>query len=460
MTAQPLQSPMPLLPRQEQDAFADALAAAGTRRLVGSVVDMAGVARAKTVSISRAQAFHSGGLGASPTWNVFCIDNTVAVTDRLGVVGDLRLRADLRAARILTNGYAWAPAEMFDQHGRPWPGCARGHLRSVQARAQADGLSALVGNELEFVVTAADRTRLPGDLWQAYGLGPTFTYEAFLADLAAALDEADLKVEQLHAEAADYQFELSLAPAPPLEAADSVVLARLVIGRVARRHGLLVSFSPLPFPGAAGNGAHQHLSLSRDRVPLLSGGDGPHGLTADGAAAVAGIVAGLPETLAVFAGSVLSAHRLQPGRWSGAFACWGLENREAAVRFCAATPGNPHGANVELKCVDPSGNPYLTVGTMLGLALHGLAERTPLPPEVTRDPALLDPAAAAAASVVPLAETQADMLAALRSSALAERLLGSDIFDALLAVREHEAKTYDGVAVEELARRFRYAWSF
>jgi len=161
----------------------------------------------------------------------------------------------------------------------------------------------------------------------------------------------------------------------------------------------------------------------------------------------------------VFAGSVLSAHRLQPGRWSGAFACWGLENREAAVRFCAATPGNPHGANIELKCVDPSGNPYLTVATMLGLTLHGLAERTPLPAEVTRDPALLDPAEAAAAGVVPLAETQADMLVALRASALAERLLGPDILDALFTVREHEVNTCHGVAVEELTRRFRYAWS-
>ena len=54
-----------------------------------------------------------------------------------------------------------------------------------------------------------------------------------------------------------------------------------------------------------------------------------------------------PNPSPVYAGSVLSALRLKPGNWAGAAACWGLENREAAVRFIAATPGSPHGANAE-----------------------------------------------------------------------------------------------------------------
>ena len=39
-------------------------------------------------------------------------------------------------------------------------------------------------------------------------------------------------------------------------AIDSVIRARIVIGRAAARHGLRISFSPVPFDGAAGNGAH------------------------------------------------------------------------------------------------------------------------------------------------------------------------------------------------------------
>ena len=450
---------LPVLPAAALAERVESLVAGGTRLLVGSVVDMAGVARAKGVPVDRSAAFHRTGVGASPTWNVFCIDNAVSVTERLSVVGDLRLRADLDAARQLGDGITWAPAEMFDQQGRPWPGCARGRLRQAQAALAADGLDALVGHELEFVLTSADGTPHPSTRWQAYGLGALLGDRTFVTELEAELRAVGVPVEQLHAEYADYQFEVSLAPRPPLEAADHVVLARLVICTVARRHGQLVSFSPLPLAGGAGNGAHQHLSLTRQGQPLLSGGTGPHGLTADGAAAVAGIVTGLPETLAVFAGSVLSSLRLQPGHWSGAFACWGLENREAAVRLCAATPGNPQGANVELKCIDPSSNPYLTSAALLGLAHHGIREQLALPAEVTVDPAGLDPDSARSARAVRLADNQTEALDLLAASPLADALVGPDILDALLAVRRHEARTYAGHSADDLTDRFRFAWS-
>jgi glutamine synthetase len=237
------------------------------------------------------------------------------------------------------------------------------------------------------------------------------------------------------------------------------VLARVIAGRVARRHDVAVSFSPLPFAGGSGNGAHQHLSLTLGGAPLLSGGAGPYGLTDDGGAAIGGVVAGLPELLAVFAGSVLSPLRLQPGHWSGAFACWGLENREAAVRLCGATRGNPRGASVELKCIDPSANPYLAAAAFLGLVLEGLADDTPLPPEVTVDPAALTPEEAERTGTVRLPADQPAALAALGGSALARRLLGEEILEALTAVRRHEHDTYCGEDVEAVTEKLRYAWS-
>jgi glutamine synthetase len=256
----------------------------------------------------------------------------------------------------------------------------------------------------------------------------------------------------VHAEFGTGQFEVSLSPSAPLESADRVVLARLVIGRVVRAHGLLASFSPLPFGGGAGNGAHVHLSLERAGLPLLSGGQGPHGLTREGAAMLGGIVAGLPETVALLAGSVLSFARLVPGSWAGAYACWGLENREAAVRLLAATRGNPHGANVEVKCGDPAANVYLATAAVLGLAVRGVARGAELPPEVRVDPST-DP------SAVRLPVDQGAALDALAASALARDIVGDDILDATLAVRRHEQTTYGELPVPALADRFRFAWT-
>lgn len=445
---------MPVLPDEDLAAAQTRLTDAGVRLLTGSVVDPAGVIRAKHVPVHRARAFHSGGMGASPSWNVFCVDNAIAFTPRFGVVGDLRLRADLTALHVLGDGLAWAPAEIFDQDGDPVPVCTRGLLRRTVAGLAARGFGARLGCELEMVLVP--RT---GAGWSAYGLGAVLDAEPFVLDLLADAERAGLPIEQVHAEYGDSQFEVSLSPTDPITAADHAVLARVIAGRAARRHGLAVSFSPLPFAGGSGNGAHQHLSLFRDGAPLLSGGTGPHGLTGEGGAAIGGVVAGLPELTAVFAGSVLSPHRLQPGHWSGAFACWGLENREAAVRLCAATRGNPHGASVELKCIDPSANPYLAAAVFLGLALEGITAGTPLPPEVTVDPAALTPQEATRTRAVRLPADQATALAALEASPLARRLLGEEVLEALTAVRHHERDSYGGEDVEAVTEKLRYAWS-
>ena len=252
---------------------------------------------------------------------------------------------------------------------------------------------------------------------------------------------------------------MSLAPASPVAAADQLVLARMMIGRVARRHGIRVSLSPVPFMGSVGSGAHQHFSLIRQGSPLFSGGHGPHGLSVEGAAAIGGVVAGLPEAQLVFCGSIVSGLRMQPGNWSGAHACWGTENREAAVRFLPATHGNQHGANVEVKVVDPSANPYLATAAILGLALDGIERQAALPPEITVDPQTLTDDQRHQAGVVILTDQQADAIAALDGSSLMRGILGAPVVDAMVAVRRYEHDNYATRTPEELADTFRMAWS-
>lgn len=432
-----------------------ALAQRGVRLVLGTAVDMAGVTRAKAVPLDRLGAFVEVGMGASPSWNVFCVDFGIAFTPELGVVGDLRLRIDPDRLAVVDEGIAWAPGDFGEQDGRPFPGCARSRLRDVVDRVRGAGLEPLTGPELEFVLLDPDGGARSGTAWQGYGVRTALEAGSFLTDVEATFAAAGLPVEQLHAEYGANQFELSLAPADPLLTADRTVLARILLGRCAARHGLAVSFSPVPFVGGVGNGAHLHLSLADRDGPLFGGGRGPHGLTAAGAAAVAGIVAGLPDLQAVFAGSVLSPLRLQPGRWAGAFACWGLENREAAVRLCADTPGNPHGASVELKCIDPSANPYLAGAALLGLAIDGIARERALPTEVRVDPATLP----GAEQPPGLAGTQAAALDAFAASDLAREILGDAVVDATLAVRRYEVTTFADADPEAVAAVCRLAFS-
>jgi glutamine synthetase len=237
------------------------------------------------------------------------------------------------------------------------------------------------------------------------------------------------------------------------------VLSRIIIGRVARRYGLRVSWSPVPWADSVGSGAHQHVSLTGADGPLFASSGGPRGMTAAGEHALAGVLRGLPEAQAVLCGSIVSGLRLRPGNWAGAFACWGTENREAALRFVSDGPANPDGGNVEVKVVDPSANPYLASAAILGLALDGINDKAPLPTEVTVDPAALSDADHDRFGIVRLPQAQSESLAALDGSVRVRAILGDAAVDALVAVRRWEHDHYADLSAEQLTDKFRMAWS-
>ncbi|MBB2992681.1 glutamine synthetase [Mycolicibacterium iranicum] len=436
------------------------LEADGVATLIGTVVNPAGLIHAKTVPLRRMGSFADPGLGASPVWHGFTIDQSgIAFGENIGVVGDQRIRIDLSGLRILGDGFAWAPGSFFDQDGTPDPRCARGTLQRVQDRLSGAGIDALVGHELEFVLVGPDGAQLPAHLWAQYGLAGVLEHEGFVRDVTAAATASGVAIEQFHPEYGAHQFEISLAPQPAVVAADQVILMRIIVSRAARRHGMRVSLSPVPFAGAVGSGAHQHFSLTRHGVPLFSGADGPAGMTAEGAAAVAGVLSGLQDAQGVLSGSILSGLRMQPGHWSGAYACWGTENREAAVRFVAAGEANPHGAHVEVKVIDPSANPYLASAAVLGLALDGLENTAALPAEIAVDPSTLSAEARAEAGVTVLGAEHAGILDALDGSARMRAVLGDPVVDAVVAVRRYEHEHFAGLDAGQLAEKFRLAWS-
>ncbi len=436
------------------------LEAGGVEIVIGTVVSPAGLTHAKTVPLRRASVFADPGLGASPVWHVFAIDQTgIAFTDTLGVVGDERIKIDLAALRTLDGGVAWAPGSFFEQDGSPAQACSRGALSRVEERLARADFDATVGHEIEFVLVGPDGGRLPSALWAQYGMAGVAEHEGFLRDVTAGAAASGVGIEQFHPEYGQNQFEISLAPLSPVAAADQLVLMRIIIGRVARRHGMRVSFSPVPFAGGVGCGAHQHFSLRRDGSPVFSDGSGVAGMTEDGEHAIAGLLAGLPEAQGVLSGSILSGLRMQPGMWAGAYVCWGTENREAAIRYLIGGPSNPYGANVEVKVVDPSANPYFATAAILGLALDGIEQNAALPTETTVDPASQSEEQRRSAGTVLLPIDQAEVIAALDTSTRMRAILGDAAVDAIVAVRRYEQDHFADLEPPELADKFRMAWS-
>lgn len=477
-------------PRGEPPGDAQRLAARlssdGIRLIALTGVDNAGITRAKTIPAARLPAAALRGIGMSSVFDVYTADDSMAATADLGgPVGDLRLFPDLERLTPLAAqpGWAWAPVDRYTQTGAEHPACQRLFARRAADRAAAAGFEVRMGFETEWVVTRADRAAradlapytdraahtdaaspvAPASLdypttGPAYGMTRVVELSDYLGDIAQSLAAQGIEVLQIHPEYTIGQFEVSTAPGDPVRAADDAVLVRETVRAVSVRHGLRASFSPVVVAGQVGNGRHLHMSLYRDGVSLHRDPSDEFGLAPEARAFLAGVLGALPALSAVGCPSPVSALRLLPSHWAGVFQCWGVENREAALRLVIGARDDPDGGNAELKRVDAAANPYLVVGTVLAAGLHGVASGGRLPPPVTTDPATLSPAERDRLRLRPLPVTldaAADELA--RSEPLREAL-GGVLHDALISVRRYEAAQFADASPEDIAAAYRWRY--
>ncbi len=433
-------------------------------RLVGLVlVDNAGIARMKCVPIDRFARACERGIGWSSVWGLSLGDDSFAHDPGLySPSGDVRLRADPDAAVAVgcAPGWGWAPIDHHEQSGEPWAGCQRHFLRRMVSEAEAAGIELMAAWELEFSVGRDERGEfVPLHRGPGYGAATFGETGGFLLALADALQQSGISAEQVHVEYADGQMEISLPPADALRACDTSILARHVIRWVAAQQGLRASFSPRVVAGSVGNGSHIHLSVWRDGVNRFAGGGGQEGLHPDGEQFVAGMLRHLPALTALGAPTALSYERLQPSHWAGVYACWGNENREAALRLeGAGGASSATSANVEWMSVDGAANPYLVTGALIAAGLDGLAERLELAPAVSEDPADLSGADLAALGIVRLPEALEAAAEAFAASSMVRSAMGDYLHDRVAAVRRAEAATADGLDEETLVANYRWRY--
>jgi glutamine synthetase len=432
------------------------LADRGVRTVALTWVDNAGITRVKAVPTARLGHAAAWGVGMSPVFDVFVVDDSIT-TSRFagGPAGDLRLYPDLGQMAVLAAqpGWAWAPVDRLTQEGEPYPGCQRTFARTAFAAAERAGLRLRMAFEIEWFLGSRDGT--PACTGPAYGMTRVVELSSYVDDLLAALDAQGVPVEQFHPEYAPGQLELSVAATDPLTAADLTVLVRQTIQAVSLAHGHWASFAPVVVAGQVGNGQHLHLSARHEDQPLFSGGDGPYGLTGPGEALLAGLLDRLPALTAISAPSVASYLRLVPQRWAAPYQCWGRENREAALRLVTGSVGEQdRAANAELKCCDGSANPYLVVGAVTAIATAAFQTERRLPAEVPGDPALLPEAE----QPPRLPQSVDEAVAALRADDVLPAALGEPLLDAFCAVRRAEVELFAQSSPEQIAQACRWRY--
>ena len=237
-------------PESAHDAqqLADDLAARGVAGVTIHWADNNGIPRSRTVPVAELPRVAEIGVGITTLFAVF--DSHDAITyahEPLSTPsGDVRLVPVLEALTPLAGqpALAWVPGRQVAADGSPWPYDQRGVLERQVAALAEQGLSALVGYEMEFTVTGGDfEPAHPGPAYSPHALVPV---DAFVADVLRDCAANGVALGQLHAEYGPAQMELSIAAADPVTAADRQLLVRQTLRAAAHHHGLQLSFAPLP----------------------------------------------------------------------------------------------------------------------------------------------------------------------------------------------------------------------
>jgi len=306
---------------------------------------------------------------------------------------DMFLDPDLETFGIIPwergeNSTAKVICDVYTPDGEPFAGDPRGVLRRHLERARELGYVYKTGPELEFFMlrrgTSANGSTLAVEPLPHDGAGyfDLTTDEAanVRKEMVEALEELGIVVEASHHEVAIGQHEIDFKYDDAMRTSDNAVTFRTTLKAIAQQHGLYATFMPKPFYGINGSGMHCHQSLwSPDGATnLFHDPADEYQLSSVARSFMAGLLAHARGMIAILAPLVNSYKRLVPGYEAPVYISWARINRSALIRIPQATRGRPEATRLELRCPDPSCNPYLAFAAMLAAGLDGIDRKLEL----------------------------------------------------------------------------------
>jgi glutamine synthetase len=428
--------------------------------------DNGGVIRCKATHASKLATRIHEGIGQTLAMSAWTGVETLAAVEGMGPVGEFRLIPDLDTFTILP--YAPNTAAMFCNqimlNGQPWEPDPRGFLQRMIARLAQRGMRLEAAAEHEFYFAREILGKyVPADNSLCYSTTGLDEQAEVMDAILSALETQGISIELFHTELGPSQQELSLHHADALRAADNIGFTRETVRAVAHSFGLLATFAPKPFLDQAGSGAHIHFSLwGTDDSPHsgrnLFYDSGKRGfLSQTGLYFIGGVLRHIRGLLALTCGSVNSYSRLLPHFWSSAYGAWGFDNREGAIRVPSTFWGrDAESINLELKCADHSGNPYLALGSLIAAGLDGIENKIDpgQPQEV--DPGNLSDAERERLGIRRLPESLSEALDELERDPVLMQPLGPKHAAAYLAVKRNEVDFFKEKTPEEVADQHFY----
>ncbi|SEG53950.1 glutamine synthetase family protein [Vibrio hangzhouensis] len=404
--------------------------------------DMNGVVRGKRVPVSQLNKVLDQGICLPAS--VFALDICGETVEETGLgfeKGDGDRICRMVASSLTTTPWqensAQAIVTMYEPiTHQPFFADPRHVLEDQLAKFSAKGLNPCVAVELEFYLQDLEPDEagnpqpplmpISGERMtqtQVYSLEELDEFKAFLDEVISTCEQQNIPADNITAEYAPGQFEVNLKHTNDvLLACDQAMLLKRVVRAVAKKHGFYANFMAKPYTEYAGNGCHIHISLQDSHGNNVFGENEQLLLNA-----IAGVLAHLEDSMAIFAPNANSYRRLQPNMFVPLHATWGWDNRTVAVRVPASGIADKR---IEHRLSGADVNPYLTVAVLLASILDGLENELTPPAPIEGDASLLE---------LPMLPISWDMsLHEFENSQFMKNSFGEEFCKVYLANKKHE----------------------
>jgi glutamine synthetase len=356
-----------------------------------------------------------------------------------------------------TPGIALMFCYVSNPDGTPFEGDPRGYLKRTVDDLEEKGYGFNTGPELEyFYVTDNNGGVAPFGSGGYFDLPPLDPTEDVKLETLMCLEAAGFQLDRVHHEAAMGQQEINFRYSDALKTADNVILYKLAVKTIAKKHNTTATFMPKPFWGINGSGCHMHQSivdLDTGRN-IFSNPDTEFGLSETAIHYIGGLLKHAPAMSMIVAPLVNSYKRLVPHYEAPVYVSWGYANRSALVRIPLAPGDKDSVTRVEYRHPDPSSNPYLVATALLKVGWEGIDKKIEPSDPLTENIYELTPAQMKEKGVKYMPEHLGDAVDVFAEDRTMKEALGEFLFDNLIELKREEFQSYmDFTGIEWAASR-------
>ncbi len=358
------------------------------------------------------------------------------------------LRDEKNVARII--------CDVHEPSKTPFAGDPRHILKRVLAKAQKQGYFYNVGPEIEFFLFRSKENRAYHDTAGYFDFSPQDLATGIRALMVSTLEKLGIRVEMTHHECAPSQHEIDIQYSDALQSADNVMILKQAIKTVASDKGLHATFMPKPIYGVNGSGMHTHQSIfNKGGQNLFHDKKDKYNLSSLAYHFMGGQLKYIREIAAVLCPTVNSYKRLVRGYEAPVYICWGQRNRSALIRVPKYSEGREKSARLEIRCPDPSCNPYLAFAIMLAAGLRGIEEKIEPPPAVEEDVYGFDDRRLSKFYIKTLPANLKEAIEEFKGSKLAKEALGEHTFRKYFEVKSTEWSEFQRSVTDWELSRYR-----